>query len=625
MNRPRTPITGLGLAILLAACGSGGNNGTSPQGSGGTASGAAGSGSSSSTANPGGGSTANPGGGSTVKPGGGTTANPGGGTTANPGGGTAVNPGGGSTANPGGGTAVNPGGGTAVNPGGGTAVNPGGGTAVNPGGGTTGGGAGKTSTTGGAPGGAPGTGGSTGTTGGTTSTGGSTATTPSTACITSASGAYWKTATCTDSTASADVTVNDASASQTWEGFGGAFNELGWSFLTTKALQDEAMQLLFGVDGAHFNWGRIPIGASDYARDRYTDDETANDTSMAGFSITRDQKDLIPFIKAAKAVRSDLKFWASPWTPPTWMKSSPYLSPGNPVNAFDGGTMKSDTAILNAYAQYLIKWIQAYGQQDINIEVISAQNEPGFQQNYPSCLWDKTNYVNFIKILGPALTSASLTTKVMLGTMSNGAAGKDGDIATAVMADTTAKGIVKVMGAQWEVLDKVVAGTSYGLPIWASEHKCGNYPWNPSGSPKYVEPAPNDQAYGVESWGYIRDAIKKGGVTAYNAWNMVLDKMGYGIDNTRKWAQDALLVVDGGKITQTPAYYVFRHFSQFVDPGAKVVGTSGGDAVAFKNPDGTIVAVMFATSAKTTYTVSIAGKKLQFAMPANGWATVKTK
>jgi glucosylceramidase len=76
-------------------------------------------------------------------------------------------------------------------------------------------------------------------------------------------------------------------------------------------------------------------------------------------------------------------------------------------------------------------------------------------------------------------------------------------------------------------------------------------------------------------------------------------------------------------LTATPAYYVFRHVSQFVDPGATVVGTSGGDAIAFKNPGGTLVAVVHntATSAKTMI-VSIGGKKLQFSVPANGFATV---
>ena len=57
-------------------------------------------------------------------------------------------------------------------------------------------------------------------------------------------------------------------------------------------------------------------------------------------------------------------------------------------------------------------------------------------------------------------------------------------------------------------------------------------------------------------------------------------------------------------------------------PGATVVGTTGGDALAFKNPDGSIVTVMYNSGSASTYILAVGGKKLQFAMPANGWATV---
>jgi glucosylceramidase len=236
--------------------------------------------------------------------------------------------------------------------------------------------------------------------------------------------------------------------------------------------------------------------------------------------------------------------------------------------------------------------------------------------------------VSWVKALGQAMKDINV--KVMLGTLSNAGDNSrtDLDISSAVLADATAKSFISVVGVQWGVLDKVNSGTSFsGLPVWATEHKCGNYPWNPSGYPSYNNSqAPNDQAYGVESWGYIRDAINKGKVTSYSAWNMVLDKAGLGNDTSRDWKQDALLVADGGKVNPTPAYYVFRHFSQFVQPGAKVVSATGGDTVAFKNADGSIVAVMYNSgAANSSYTVSIGGKKLQFAMPASGWATVKYK
>ena len=70
------------------------------------------------------------------------------------------------------------------------------------------------------------------------------------------------------------------------------------------------------------------------------------------------------------------------------------------------------------------------------------------------------------------------------------------------------------------------------------------------------------------------------------------------------------------QITRTQAYYVVRHFSQFVDQGATVVRTNGGDAVAFKNPDGSLVAVLYSAAASSNYVVAIGGKKLQFSVPA---------
>jgi glucosylceramidase len=478
-------------------------------------------------------------------------------------------------------------------------------------GGATGGTTGAAGTSGGRGGTGPGSAGSSG-------SGGSVASTN--ALITSANGAYWKTGTWTESTANAAVTINDGNTYQTWEGFGGAFNEKGWSYLTSQQMKDQAIQLLFGKDGCNFAWGRIPIGASDYAMDRYSLNETAGDTSMTNFSIARDMMKLIPYIKAAQQVKSDIRFWASPWSPPTWMKTGPYNpNTGASHSNFDGGVMKSDDATLKAFALYLVKFVQAYAAQGINVEAVSPQNEPNYQQNYPSCHWDTTTFVTFVgKYLGPALTSANLTTRVMDGTLSNPSG--DAQIGQGVLQDATAKGYIKSIGVQWGMADSGPVNTLKGLagsiPLWLSETKCG-------GTIGSTAPAPNDFNYGHDTWGYITAAIKNG-LTAYNAWNMVLDKGGLGIDDTRKWPQNALLVADSGTVTATPAYYVFRHFSQFIDPGAKRIDATGGDAVAFRNPDGSLVAVMYNSgSANNSYVVAIGGKKLQFAMPASGWATVK--
>jgi glucosylceramidase len=461
--------------------------------------------------------------------------------------------------------------------------------------------------------------------------------------VTSGPDQYWKTdGTLAESTAEAIVTVNDALLEQTWEGFGGAFNELGWSYLSTSELQARAIELLFSAaDGANFAWGRVPIGASSYAASRYTLADTGDDVEpntdesnrppadpmLSTFSLARDSEHIIPYIKAAQAVKPGLRFWASPWTPPVWMKTG-YKTYGTrstdaakKPSYYDGGSMRSDVTTLAAYAAYFGKFVEGYRAQGIDIELVSPQDEPGYEQNYPSCMWDKDTYARFVgDFLGPTLQT--LGVKVMVGTFAQGDYGGDFELAQAAIESSAGDAFLGVVGVQWGALNTDrLAELGSTLPIWATEHKGGNYPFLAG----YVaEAAPNDHAYGVESWGLIHDAVTRVRVNAYNAWNMVLDKVGWGLDTSREWAQDALLVADAGRVTPTPAYYVFRHLSQYVVPGARVVRTSGGEALAFKNPDGSLVAVMYnGGAANDAYVVAIAGKKFQFAMPENGWATVK--
>ena len=114
-------------------------------------------------------------------------------------------------------------------------------------------------------------------------------------------------------------------------------------------------------------------------------------------------------------------------------------------------------------------------------------------------------------------------------------------------------------------------------------------------------------------------------MNAYSAWNMVLDTQGHNLDEERPWPQNALLTVDRttGTLTATPAYYVFRHVAQYVEPGATRIGTSGGDALAFRNPDGSIVTILYNSGGSPSQTTLGVGEAtVQFEVPARGWATV---
>lgn len=460
----------------------------------------------------------------------------------------------------------------------------------------------------------------------TTTTGGTGAqpNVPEPTLVTSGIDAYWVEGELTEGGGSATVTVDENSTFQTWRGFGGTFNEAGWDALAVLAPEERAraIRLLFSdSEGAGFDWGRIPMGASDYALERYTLAETPDDWEMEHFTLERDRQYLIPYIQAALAVKPNVSLWASPWSPPAWMKDSNDIDGTDAFN--DSGTfeshMLSDPKILEAYALYFARFIEEYEKEGLTISHVEPQNEPGYATRYPSCLWDQNLLGTFVgSYLGPTLEQRGLATEIWFGTLSNDAT--DPQMINGLTAEGRA--YVTGVGLQWNTISMVGQMANQGYQVMQSEHKCGNYPWetatfNPN------QP-PNDHAYGEESWDLIKQWIEAG-VHIYSAWNMVLDTEGKNNDVPRPWPQNALLVVDrqSQSLKPTAAYYVFRHLSQFVDPGAVRLGTSGGDALAFKNPDASIVVVLRNDNGSPSdTTVAVGATTVQVTIPGRGWATV---
>jgi glucosylceramidase len=460
--------------------------------------------------------------------------------------------------------------------------------------------------------------------------------------VTSGKDDYWKVGTLTKGGSAPTVTVTSSGSTRTWDGFGGTFNEKGWQMLMglDAAKQAEIIKKLFDVnDGIGFTWGRIPIGPSDYAIERYNFQASKD----AAFSIDHDKTvsasskaPLMPFIKAALAVKPDIKFWGSPWSPPPWMKTG--ASTAADSMGYDKGSM--DPADFDAYADYLVNWIKAYEAEGIKINFIVPQNEPGWAQAYPSCAWGsyydgndhvkKTAYLgDFVKnsLIGK-MNAAQLTTDIWYGTFSN----KDtfADYWANLPAD---KSLIKGIALQWATDEDVAQALAAGFKVMQSEHKCGNYPFvTPRATSEadanrdnfLADHAPNNHAYGEESWDLIKSWIDKG-VSSYSAWNMVLDKAGFNLDKARPWPQNALIVVDGTNVKYTAAYYVFRHVAEYVDPGASVL-TVTGNALAFKNPDGAVVTTMYNSGDQpSNTTLSVDGTLFQVTIPAHGWATVNWK
>lgn len=163
-------------------------------------------------------------------------------------------------------------------------------------------------------------------------------------------------------------------------GFGGCFNELGWETLqiasdeSRKAFLDE----LFLPGGCNFNYGRVPIGANDFSIDWYSCDDTPDDFALEHFNIDRDKKYTIPFIREAQKRQQEFPVFASPWSPPVWMKVP---------KVYNYGIIRMEKQVLWAYANYFVKFVQAYAEEGIDVFQVHVQNEPMSDQKFPSCQW----------------------------------------------------------------------------------------------------------------------------------------------------------------------------------------------------------------------------------------------
>jgi glucosylceramidase len=401
--------------------------------------------------------------------------------------------------------------------------------------------------------------------------------------------------------AGSELVVQAEKQLQAIEGFGGAFNEHGWEalgVLPEPERQAVLRELFDPATGLRFNYCRTPIGASDYASDRYTLDESPGDFKMAHFSIERDEKSLIPYLKAALKIRPDLRLWASAWTPPTWMKTN---------GAFDAGAMKDESRVYAAYALYLARYVESYRDAGIDISMLVPQNEPGQLTHYPSCDWTPPQYVTFIRDhLAPTLRERKLGTKIFVGTINRG----DWD-ALSVLRDPGVAAVIGGATFQWGGLQQVAAvhAAFPDLTIMQSETECGNTSRQADYDP---ETPPNGFKYAAYTFRKLRDFIGRG-ASSYMLWNMVLDEHGKNIDSQRPWPQNSAIVVDRKtkRVTLTPMFWVTKHFSSLIEPGAHLVGMSGSyaDSIAFRNPDGGLVVELLNDTTKPVELSIAAGNR----------------
>ncbi|MFM2289404.1 MAG: hypothetical protein RL684_2547 [Pseudomonadota bacterium] len=374
-------------------------------------------------------------------------------------------------------------------------------------------------------------------------------------------------------------------------GFGGAFSEKGWQALGALAppVRAQVLDALFrpGV-GTSFTVCRTPIGANDFSRKWYSYDETDGDFALEHFNIDNDRETLIPFMLAARERQPGLRVWASPWSPPTWMKKNHHYAmatawPGQPSNGITPqqlGKEGQDSFIqedryFDAYARYFRRYVEEYAKAGVPIFMVMPQNEFNSAQPFPSCCWTPQGLARFIPHLGREMQA--LGVEVFFGTLERG----NPDLLDAVLADPACAAILRGVGVQWAgkgALERIRERHPQ-LAIWGSEQECGV--------------GTNDWHYARYGWTTMKRYFASN-AAAWTYWNLVAPvggMSGWG------WPQNSLVTVDtqAGTYHLNHEYYLLRHLSQFVLPGAHRLATDSflgyENQLAFRNPDGSVVIV----------------------------------
>ena len=203
------------------------------------------------------------------------------------------------------------------------------------------------------------------------------------------------------------IFINPNKTFQKYLGIGGAITDASSEVFATldNDQQNKLLQSLFGKEGIGYNIIRTSIHSSDFGLGSHTYIEEG-DTDLKTFTIEKDKKKRIPFIKRAiELIKEDLVFYASPWSPPAFMKSN--------KNMLYGGKLLPE--FRQSWADYYVKFIKAYEKEGIPVWGLTIQNEPMAIQRWESCIYTADEERDFLKnYLGPTLENAGLGDKKII-------------------------------------------------------------------------------------------------------------------------------------------------------------------------------------------------------------------
>ncbi len=379
----------------------------------------------------------------------------------------------------------------------------------------------------------------------------------------------------------ASITVDAGTRFQTIEGFGGAFTEAAattlYKMLPEK--QAEILRAYFDPEaGIGYTLCRTHINSCDFSLGNYAYDEVDGDVALEHFSIDRDRQALIPMIKAAMDVAGGaLKLFASPWSPPAWMKTNGEMN--------HGGKLKPE--YRDAWARYYCRYIREYEKEGIPIWGLSVQNEPLAVQTWDSCIYTGEEERDFVRdYLGPTLEREGLGDVNLIIWDHN----RDlvYERAKVVLDDPEAARYVWGTGFHWYVVD-CFDNVQRVHDAYPDKHLLFTEGCQEGGPPL------GEWAVGER---YARSMIHdlNRWTVGWVDWNLVLDEIG-GPNHVGNYCS-APIIADTrtGEVLYQSSYDYIGHFSRYICPGAqRIIAAPTCDELettAFLNPDGQIAVVV---------------------------------
>ena len=350
---------------------------------------------------------------------------------------------------------------------------------------------------------------------------------------------------------------------------------------------------------------RTCIGSSDYSKNVYSYDDTPEpDPELKHFSVEHDRAYILPSLRTARELNPELFLFASPWSPPGWMKVG---------GSMLGGSMRK--AYFAAYAQYFVRFLQAYAAEGVKIDAVTIQNEPDTDQDgrMPACLWGQEYETAFIKtFLGPALEHASLDTKIWI-------LDHNYDLWGRALDELGVPGLNNyVDGVAWHAY----MGSADAMTRVHEAFPDKNAYWT-EGGPDYTSP---DYTTDWSTWSHTFTGVLRNWGRCLVGWNLALDEQGK--PNVGPFSCGGVVTIDSRtqRITRSGQYWAFAHYSKAIRRNARVLASHGQPAgvehVALENPDGSRVLVITNRGEARAVDCGLDSSTLQIQMPRDSVVTL---